>query len=190
MSTDPDTILLEAEEAMQRAVDYLKSEMRGLRAGRASTAMVDYVKIDYYGSSTDLKALAAVSVPEPTQILIKPFDPGALGAIKQGIESANLGVNPMVEDKAIRITLPMMSADRREQLAAQAKKVGEEQKIVMRNARRDANKHADALGKGSDSPISEDEVKTLHDEIQELLKKYESQIDDAVAKKTAEIREI
>ncbi len=84
----------------------------------------------------------------------------------------------------------MMSADRREQLIAQAKKVGEEQKIVMRNARRDANKHADGLGKGSDNPISEDEIKTLHEEIQELLKKYESQIDDAVTKKAAEIREI
>lgn len=190
MSTDPDTILLEAEESMQKAVDYLSSELRGLRAGRASTAMVEFIKIDYYGSSTDLKALAAISVPEPTQILIKPFDPSALGAIKQGIEAANMGVNPMVEDKAIRITLPMMSAQRRDQLATQAKKVGEEQKVVMRNARRDANKAADALGKSTTAPISEDDVKQLHDEIQELLKQYEAKIDDAVAKKTAEIREI
>lgn len=190
MSTDPDTILLEAEEAMQRAVDYLSSELRGLRAGRASTAMVEYVKVDYYGSATDLKSMAAISVPEPTQILIKPFDPSTLGAIKQGIEQAQLGVNPMVEDKAIRITLPMMSAERREQLVSQAKKVGEEQKVVMRNARRDANKAADSLAKSSSSPISEDDVKQLHEEIQDLLKKYESKIDEAVAKKSAEIREI
>jgi ribosome recycling factor len=190
MSTDPDTILLEAEEAMTRATEYLASELRGLRAGRATTAMVDYVKVDYYGSQTDLKSLAAVSVPEPTQILIKPFDPSALHAIKQGIEQANLGVNPMVEDKAIRIMLPMMSAQRRDQLCAQAKKVGEEQKIVMRNARRDANKAADALTKSATNPVSEDEVKQLHEEIQELLKKYEAKIDEAVAKKSAEIREI
>jgi len=190
MSTDPDTILLEAEDAMQRAVEYLNNELRGIRAGRATTALVDYVKIDYYGSSTDLKALAAISIPEPTQILIKPFDPSALAAIKQGIEAANLGVNPMIEDKAIRISIPAMSADRREQLVGQAKKVGEEQKIVMRNARRDANKHADTLGKGADNPISEDEIKTLHAEIQDLLKKCESKIDDAIAKKAAEIRDI
>lgn len=190
MSTDPDTILLEAEDSMQRAVEYLGNELRGIRAGRATTALVDYVKIDYYGSSTDLKALAAISVPEPTQILIKPFDPSALSAIKQGIESANLGVNPMIEDKAIRLSIPAMSADRREQLISQAKKVGEEQKIVMRNARRDANKHADALGKGSENPISDDEIKTLHEEIQKLLKKYEGKIDEGIVKKTAEIRDI
>ncbi|RMH29823.1 MAG: ribosome recycling factor [Planctomycetota bacterium] len=189
MTTDPDTILLEAEESMQRAVDYLSSELRGLRAGRASTAMVEFVKCDCYGSPTDLKALAAISVPEPTQILIKPFDPGTIGAIKQGIEAANLGVNPMVEDKSIRIMLPAMSAQRRDQLVSQAKKVGEEQKVVMRNARRDANKAADAL-KNAQPPVSEDEIKQLHEEIQDLLKRYEAKIDEAVAKKIAEIREI
>lgn len=190
MSTDPDTILLEAEEAMQRALDYLSSELRGLRTGRASTALVDYVKIDYYGSQTDLKSLAAISVPEPTQILIKPFDPSALGAIKQGLQQANLGVNPMVEDKAIRLMLPMMSAERREQFVNQAKKAGEEQKIVMRNARRDANKAADGLAKATANPVSEDDVKKLHEEIQDLLKKYETKIDEAVTKKSAEIRDI
>lgn len=190
MSTDPDTILLEAEESMQRALDYLTSELRGLRTGRASTALVDFVKIDYYGSPTDLKSLAAISVPEPTQILIKPFDPASLGAIKQGLIQAQLGVNPMVEDKAIRIMLPMMSAERRDQLVNQAKKAGEEQKVVMRNARRDANKAADGLTKSATNPVSEDEVKKLHEEIQDLLKKYEARIDDAVAKKSVEIREI
>lgn len=190
MNTSPDTILLEAEEAMQRAVDYLNSELRGLRAGRASTAMVDFVKVDYYGSPTDLKSIAAISIPEATQILIKPFDPSTLSAIKQGIEQAQLGVNPMVEDKAIRIMLPMMSSQRRDQLVAQAKKVGEEQKVTMRNARRDANKTADSLAKAAAGPISEDEVKGLHEEIQELLKKYEVRVDEAVAKKSAEIRDI
>jgi ribosome recycling factor len=190
MTTDPDTILIDAEEAMQRGVDYLGSELRGLRAGRATTAMVDYVKIEYYGSQTDLKSIAAVSVPEPTQILIKPFDPSSLHAIKQGIEQAQLGLNPMIEDKAIRIMLPMMSTQRRDQLIAQAKKAGEEQKVVMRNARRDANKAADALAKSATNPVSEDEVKKLHGEIQEMLKRYEAKIDEALVKKSAEIREI
>ena len=190
MSTDPDTILLEAEEHMKKAIDYLGSELKGIRAGRASPAMVEYVKVECYGSETDLKGIAAVSVPEPTQLLIKPFDPSLVGAIKNGIEAANLGVNPQVEDKQIRISLPALTTDRRKELVAQAKKVGEEQKVVLRNARRDANKHADSLAKQDGVHYSEDEIKTLHDEIQDLLKKYEGSIEDLVSKKAAEITEI
>lgn len=189
MSTDPDTILLEAEDGMSNAVDYLSQELRGIRAGRASTAVVDFVKVDYYGSMTELKGLAAVSVPEPTQILIKPFDASALHAIKQAIEQADLGLNPIAEAKQIRINIPALSRERREQLAGQAKKVGEQQKVVCRNLRRDANKHADQLAKG-DQHISEDEVATLKEEIQELLKKYEAKIEEAVKKKAAEIMEV
>src|SRR3954466_13475911 len=88
MSTDPDTILLETEEHMEKALDHLKNELRGVRTGRASPAMVEYLKVDYYGSMTDLKALAAISVPEPTQLLIKPFDQGAMPGIKQAIEKS------------------------------------------------------------------------------------------------------
>ena len=180
----------DAEQAMHKAVDYLKGELRGIRTGRASTGLVEYVKVDYYGSPTDLKSLAAVSVPEPTQLLIKPFDTGAVGSIRQAIEEANLGVNPQVEDKAIRITLPMLTKDRRKELVSHAKKVGEEQKVVMRNARRDANKHADSLAKQTGQHYSEDEVATLKEEIQDLLKKYEARIDDMVARKTDEITEL
>lgn len=190
MSTDPDSILTEAEASMTKAYEYLTHELRGIRTGRASTALVDFVKVDYYGSMTDLKGLAAISVPEPHQILIKPFDPGAIGAIKQGIENAGLGLNPVTEDKAIRLTIPPLDANRRKQLVAQAKKMGEEQKVAMRNARRDANKHAEALGKQDGTHYGEDEIATLKEEIQDLLKKYEGQVDDIVTKKTNEISEI
>ncbi|MCR9076893.1 MAG: ribosome recycling factor [bacterium] len=190
MSTDPDTILLEAEEQMKKAIEYLTSELKGIRAGRASPAMVEYVKVECYGSETDLKSVAAVSVPEPTQLLIKPFDPSLVGAIKNGIEQANLGVNPQVEDKQIRISLPTLTSDRRKELVSQAKKVGEEQKVVLRNARRDVNKAADSLAKQDGVHFSEDEISTLHDEIQELLKKYEGMIAERVDKKAKEITEI
>jgi ribosome recycling factor len=190
MSTDPDTILLEAEASMKKAEEYLSAELRGIRAGRASPAMVEFVKVDYYGSPTDLKSIAAVSVPEPTQLLIKPFDASAVGAIRQAIEDAQLGVNPQVEDKQIRINIPSLTADRRKELVAQAKKVGEEQKVVMRNARRDANKHADTLGKQDGTHYSEDEIATLKDEIQDLLKKYEGSIDSMISKKADEITKI
>jgi len=190
MSTDPNTILLEAEEQMTKAIEYLTSELKGIRAGRASPAMVEYVKVECYGSETDLKSVAAVSVPEPTQLLIKPFDPSLVGAIKNGIEQANLGVNPQVEDKQIRISIPSLTSDRRKELVSQAKKVGEEQKVVLRNARRDANKAADSLAKQDGVHYSEDEISTLHDEIQELLKTYESKIEELISKKSKEITEI
>jgi ribosome recycling factor len=183
--SDPDTILLEAEDSMSKAIEYLTSELRGIRAGRATPSMVEFIKIDCYGSRADLKSIAAISTPEPTQILIKPFDTSLSGAIREGIERAGLGFNPIVEAKQVRISVPSLSTDRRKQLASQAKKVGEEQKIVCRNTRRDANKAADAL-----EGISEDEQKTLKNEIQELLKKYEARIDELIEKKAKEISEV
>lgn len=188
--SDPDTILLESEESMSKAVEYLKNEMRGIRTGRASPAMVDFVKIDYYGSMTDLKSLAAISVPEPTQLLIKPFDTGAVGAIKQGIEASGLGLNPQVEGKQLRLIVPSLSQERRKQLSDKVKKMGEEQKTAIRNVRRDANKHAEALAKQAGTHYPEDEINTLKDEIQKLLKKYEDEIDLRVAEKTKEIQTV
>ncbi len=186
----PDTILLEAEEHMIKTIDYLKKELRGLRTGRASTALVEYVKVDYYGSSTDLKSLAVISVPEPTQILIQPFDPGSVGEIKKALETSDLGLNPLADGKVIRINVPSLSGDRRQQLVNQAKKMGEESKVAIRNARRDANKHSDALLKDKTAHIPEDDVKTLKDEIQELLKKYETQVETLVDAKSKEISEV
>lgn len=186
--SDPDTILLETEESMLKAVDYLKHELRGIRTGRASTAMIEYVKVDYYGASTDLKSLAALSVPEPTQILVKPFDAGSTGEIKKAIEAAGLGLNPISEGKQLRINVPPLSGERRQQLVSRCKKLGEEAKVVLRNARRDANKHADALKTAGS--YSEDEVETLHKEIQELLKKFEGEVDTLIEHKQKEITEV
>ena len=190
MSATPESLLKDAEASMKKSLDYLLQELRGLRAGRASTALVDFIKVDYYGSPTEIKNLAAVGTPEATQIIIKPFDPSALGAIRQAIEAANLGLNPMIEDKHIRISVPPLSSDRRKELANQAKKMGEEQKVAMRNVRRDANKHADALAKATDASYSEDQIKKIHDDIQNLLKKYEAEADTAIKTKTEEITQL
>jgi ribosome recycling factor len=184
MSTDPDTILLETEEVMEKALDHLKNELRGVRTGRASPAMVEYLKVEYYGSMTDLKAIAGISVPEPTQLLIKPFDAGSIGAIKTAIEKSGLGLNPIMEAKQVRLVIPAMSQERRVKDAARIKKMGEDAKIAIRNVRRDANKHADGLKAAG---LPEDEAKTLHDEIQALLKKYEDEVDKRVDEKTKEI---
>ena len=190
MSVDLDTVLLEAEEAMDKAVDYLKSELRGVRTGRASTGLVEFVKVEAYGSETDLRSLAMVTVPEATQLLIKPYDPSTIKDIVKGIEKAGLGLNPMVDGKAVRLNLPSLSGDRRKQLAGTVKEMGEKAKITVRNARRDANKQIDAAEKDKDSSVSEDDVKSMKDDVQDLVKKYENQIEELTTAKAKEIEEI
>ena len=115
---DPATILLEAEDSMHTALTYLAGDFRSLPAGRAPPPIVEFVQVDYYGSPTDLKAIAGVSVPEPTQLLIKPFDAGSIHEINKAIEAAGLGLNPQVDGKQIRINVPALSGDRRKQLVA------------------------------------------------------------------------
>lgn len=180
----PDSILKQAQETMTKSMEHLKKELKGVRTGRASPSIIEFVKVEYYGSSQDLKSLASISVPEPTQLLIKPFDVGAIGEIKKAIESSGLGLNPISDGKQVRINLPALTGDRRKQLVAHCKKVAEEAKVVLRNARRDANKHADGL-KGSGVP--EDELETLKTEIQDLLKKHEAEADTLTAAKQKEI---
>lgn len=187
---NPDQILKDAEDRMDKAIDHLKSELRGIRTGRASTALVDFVKVDYYGSMTDLKALASISIPEATQILIKPFDAGAVQEIKKALEASDLGLNPQIDDKQIRINIPPLSTDRRKQLVGHAKKVSEETKVAMRNVRRDANKHADALKDAKDQHYSEDEIKTLKQEIQDVIKKHEATVEKVTDDKSKEIMEV
>lgn len=189
-TTSPDEILLTAEESMEKAVEYLKKELRGMRTGRASTALVEFIKVECYGQSQDLKNIAAISIPEPAQILIKPFDAGTLNDIKKALDAAGLGLNPQTIGKALLLNLPSLTGDRRKQLVGKCKEMGEETKIKLRNARRDGNKLADGLKNDPKAHVPEDEVKRLHDEIQELLKKYEKETDEAVAKKAKEVETI
>lgn len=187
---DIDECLMTAEEAMDKAVDYVKGEMKGLRTGRASPALVEYVKVDYYGSPTDLRQLAMISVAEATQLLVKPFDASAMQEIIKAIQQAGLGLNPMSEGKQIRINIPPLSGERRNQMIATVKHMGEQAKVTIRNARRDANKHIDGLGKDKSQAISEDEVKGSKDEVQDLVKKYEGQVDSLIEAKITELQEI
>ncbi|MBY0308404.1 MAG: ribosome recycling factor [Phycisphaerales bacterium] len=182
----PDDILLTAEETMTKGIDHLKKELHGIRTGRASPSLVEFVKVEYYGSMTDLKSIAAISVPEATQLLIKPFDKSAINDIRRGIEASGLGLVPNSDGQQIRINLPPLSGDRRKQLAAHCKKLAEETKVQLRNARRDANKHAD----GIKANLPEAELETLKEEVQDLLKKYEAQCDELVAKKQKEIETV
>lgn len=187
---DLDEIQLVAEEAMEKAIDYLKSELRGVRTGRASAGLVEHVKVDYYGSLTDLRQLAMITVPEPTQLLVKPFDASSVAQIGKALQLAGLGLNPVVEGKQIRLMLPSLSGDRRQQMIGSVKQLGEQSKVVIRNARRDANKHLDQLAKDKTNPISEDQVEQAKHEIQDLLKSYEKRADKMVEAKVCEVQEI
>ena len=187
---DIDEILMTTEEAMDKAFDYLKTELKGVRTGRASSGLVDFIKIDYFGSMSDLRSMALVTSPEPSQLLVKPFDPSTLQTIIKGIQNAGLGLNPMAEGKACRINIPALSGDRRNQLIASVKDMGEKAKVSIRNARRDGNKGVDAAEKDKSLHVSEDDVKGAKEEVQTLVKKYEANVEKLVTAKTAEINVI
>jgi ribosome recycling factor len=186
---DIDEALLTAEDSMEKAIEYLKHEMRGIRTGRASPALVEFIKVDYYGSPTDLRSLALITVPEPTQILIKPFDAGSMQLVVKAIQTSGLGLNPMTEGKQIRLALPPLSGERRQQLSASIKQMGEQAKITVRNARRDANKHLDALKKDKSQHISEDDIQRAEEQTQDLLKKFEHSVEELVTAKMKEIQQ-
>ena len=182
-----DDALLEAEEAMEKAINHMQHDLRGIRTGRPSPALVEYVKVDYFGAPTDLKSIASISVDGNT-LVVKPFSPTDVGACMKGLNDANLQLNPQSDGKQIRITLPSMSMDRRKQLVSQVKDVGEEAKIKIRNARRDANKTVDAEQK--EGLMSEDDAARGKEDIQDLLKQYEEKVNEAVKHKEHEVMEV
>lgn len=187
---DIDEIQLNAEEQMEKAVTYLKNELRGVRTGRASTGLVDFVKVECYGSTTDLRSVAMVTVPEPTQILVKPFDPSTLQSIVKGLQAAGLGLNPIAEGKQIRLNLPALSGENRNKLVGSIKAMGEQAKVAVRNTRRDANKHIDAAAKDKSQALSEDVIESAKNDVQEAVKKYEQQAEELLVAKTKEIQEL
>ncbi len=166
----------------------MTGEFRGIRTGRASPALVDNIKVEYYGSPTPLKQIANISVPEPRMIIIKPYDLSSLGAIEKAIMTSDAGINPNNDGKLIRLNLPPLSEDRRKQLSKVARDTAEKIKVAVRNIRRDGIKLVEDEEKKK--TITEDAKFKLKDELQKLTEKYEKQIDDNVSKKTTEIMEI
>jgi len=183
-----DDILIDAEVHMEKANEHLLHELRGIRTGRATPALVENIKVDYYGSPTDMRSIASISIPEATQILIKPFSPGDLRAIEKAINDSKVGLTPHSDGKQLRLMLPPLSQERRAQLAGQCKQMAETAKIAIRNARRDANKILETEEKGS--VVTEDEAKRGKEQIQELTKSYEAKVDELVEKKRADVMQI
>ena len=183
-----DDILLEAEDKMGKAVEHLKAQFRTVRTGRASAGLVEHIRVDYYGSPTELRQLATIAVPDPLMILIKPYDPGSVADIAKGIQASDLGIMPIVDGKTIRLAIPPLSEDRRKQLVHQVKELSEETKVALRNIRRDAIKHVDAEEKAK--TLSEDEARKAHEDATQLVHSHEKQADELLKHKTAEIMEV
>src|ERR1700733_14328759 len=171
-----DDVLLDFEMHLEKAIEHLQGELRGIRTGRASPALGEHIKVDYYGAPTDLKAIAAIMIPEATQILVKPFSPQDLKAIEKAIGDANIGLTPHSDGKQLRMSLPALSQDRRLQLVGQCKKFAEDVKIKIRNARREGNKILETEQKGG--VITEDELNAGKEQVQELTKQYEAKVDE------------
>src|SRR2546421_329333 len=164
-----DEILLDTEERMEKAVNVYRDELRGLRTGRATPALVDSLRVEYYGSPTPLKQMAQISVPEPQQLVIRPFDQGVLKEIEKAIRSSDLGMSPTNDGKMIRLQVPPMSGEQRTKMATRIKKSAEDAKVACRNIRRDGNKAFDVAEKNKE--MTEDDRDKGKEEVQALLKK-------------------
>ena len=182
-----DEILFDAEERMEKAVAVLRDELRGLRTGRATPALVDSLRVEYYGSPTPLKQLAQISTPEPQQIIIRPFDPGCLKDVEKAIRASDLGMSPNNDGKMIRLSVPPMSGEQRQKLVTRIKKSAEEAKVACRNIRRDANKHFEQAEKAKE--MTEDDRDRGKEAVQTLLKQFEDKLTELAEKKAKDVME-
>ena len=185
---DIDDVLLDADDRMQKAVKVYSDDLKTIRAGTANPGLVESIRVDYYGSQTPIKQLANIGVPDPQLLVIKPYDPSSVEDIVKAIQSSDLGINPQSDGKVIRLAVPGLSEERREQLADRVKNMAEEAKIAIRNVRRDANKQLDKLEKASE--ISEDQCRRAEEEIQEYTNDYTEEVEELMEKKTADIRRV
>ena len=178
-------VVKDAKERMDKALDKLKGDLTGIRTGRANPGMVDSLRVTAYGSPTPLKQLASVTAPEPQQLVIRPFDPSVIKDIEKAIVASDLGLAPQSDGKVVRLNIPALSGDVRKKMVARTKDLTEETKVAIRNVRRDANKSLEQMEK--DKELTEDELKTYKDDVQELTTKHETAADDLAKAKTAEV---
>jgi len=178
-------LVSETESKMKKAVDVLHGELKGVRAGRASVGLVEYLSVDYYGNPTPLKQIASMAAPQADSIVIKPFDPASIKDIEKAIKNSDLSLAPIVEGKLIRLNVPPLSQERRKQLVSQVRHLGEQTKISIRNIRRDSNKSLEKEKK--DSLITEDDEEKGKKLVDDLTKKYIESVDHVTKQKSDEI---
>ncbi|MCQ2398643.1 MAG: ribosome recycling factor [Sphaerochaetaceae bacterium] len=182
------TVLSNCEDKMKKSVASLNTEYLALRTGRASAAIFDKIKVDYYGQETPLNQVASVSVPEARLVVIQPWDKGALSAIEKAIQKSDLGLNPSNDGKLLRINFPPLTGDRRKELAKQAKSSAENARVAIRNIRRDGMEEIKKMQKAG--TVSEDEQANGEDRLQKMTDSYIAQINGLADAKEKEILEV
>lgn len=178
-------LVKDMETRMNTAIDTLTREFASVRTGRASTGLLETVRVDYYGTPTPVTQMASASVPDARTLLIQPWEASQLGAIEKAILKSDLGLTPVNDGKVIRLTMPSLTEERRKQLAKTVHKLAEDARVAVRNVRREANDRLKAMGR--DKKVSEDEERRGHDQIQKTTDRYIAQIDELVKKKEQEI---
>lgn len=184
---EPKEIIDDSQQRMEKAIEVLKKNLSGIRTGRANPGLVDSLRVDVYGSPTPIKQVAQVGAPEPTQIVIRPYDTNILKEIEKAIVASDLGFNPQSDGRVVRINIPPLSTDVRKKMVSRIKELSEEAKISIRNVRRDGNKAAEQAEK--DKVLSEDQRDDLKDEIQEMTKKFENEVGEIAKVREAEVLE-
>ena len=184
----PKEIINQCEQKMQKSIEALKKEFATIRTGKANPAILNGVSVEYYGSPMPINQIASVSAPEPQMILIKPYDKSILKAIEKAIQTSDLGFNPQNDGDVVRIPIPSLTEQTRKDLVKQAKKIAEENKVAIRNIRRDGMDQLKKLEK--DSLISEDELKRRSDELQKVTDKYIETIDKTASEKEKDIMSV
>ncbi len=184
MTEDANMVLDMARENMENAIKHLNKELQKLRTGKANPRMLSGITVDYYGAQTPLEQVANLNVPEPRQIVIQPWDKNMIQPIIKEIQQANLGFNPQDDGELIRIIVPELTEERRRDLVKQCKNEGEEARISIRSARKEANNEAKQLKKDG---MSEDDEKQLEEEIQKLTDKHVNEVDEIIKKKEEDI---
>jgi len=177
-----------AREKMDQILEHLRRDLAGVRTGRASLALLDRIQVNYYGSPTPLKQVAALAVPDPRLITIQPWEVSLIPEIEKAITTSNLGLNPTNDGKLIRLNIPSLTEERRKDLVKQVKKIGEDTKVRIRNVRRDTNEEIKKFLK--DSKISEDDQRKGQEEVQKTTDQYNTKIDEMIKKKEAEVLEV
>ncbi len=182
MSTE--NVMAETKEKMEKALSSLQHNLGKLRTGRASLAILDGIKVDYYGTPTPLNQVASLSIPEPRLIVVQPWEAHLIPAIEKSIEKANIGLNPNNDGKVVRLPIPQLTEDRRKEIVKNLKAMAEESRVAVRQARKEAN---DLIKKLKDAGISEDEQKRTADSVQKVTDDYIAKIDGVAQTKEKDI---
>lgn len=180
-------VIKDTKDRMQKCVEHLEGDLRGIKSGRATPGLVDSIRVDYYGSQTPLKQVANIGAPEPAMLVIKPFDASLVGEIEKAILKSGIGITPQSDGKVIRLPVPALSEEQRKKYVKLAKDKTEAQRVAIRNVRRDAIKAAETLI--DDGKVPEDQGDRLKKEIEDVIKDYTKKLDGLLEAKTKELME-